>query len=172
MKKLLLALTFTALASAPLVHADKASEQDPSGKSHGKKTNIVFILADDLGYGELGCYGQEKIKTPHIDGLAAEGMRFSQHYTGAAVCAPARCVLLTGQHLAHAQIRGNRDSGNGKPFPGQFPITAEVVTLAETLKNFLQIILLNNFTDVTLLEIITCCFYRATIRMTHHHNNF
>jgi len=96
--------------------------------------NIVFILADDLGYGELGCYGQEKIKTPHIDGLAAEGMRFSQHYTGAAVCAPARCVLLTGQHLAHAQIRGNRDSGNGKPFPGQFPITAEVVTLAETLK--------------------------------------
>src|SRR6056297_3675045 len=73
--------------------------------------NIVFILADDLGYGELGCYGQEKIRTPNIDGLASEGMLFRQHYTGAPVCAPARCTLLTGQNLAHAEIRGNKDSG-------------------------------------------------------------
>ena len=98
-----------------------------------RPTNIVFILADDLGYGELGCYGQEKILTPHIDQLAKEGMRFSQHYTGAPVCAPARCVLMTGKHLAHAEVRGNRDSGNGRIFPGQWPLTAKAVTIAEVL---------------------------------------
>lgn len=99
------------------------------------KPNIVFILADDLGYGELGCYGQEKIKTPHIDQLAKEGIKFTQHYTGAPVCAPARCVLMTGKHLGHAEIRGNRPSGNGRRFPGQWPITAEALTIAEVLKN-------------------------------------
>lgn len=98
------------------------------------KTNIVFILADDLGYGELGCYGQQKIRTPHIDRLAAQGMRFTQHRSGAPVCAPARCVLMTGKHLAHAEIRGNRDSGNGRVFPGQWPLTEAAVTLAEVLK--------------------------------------
>ena len=97
--------------------------------------NIVFILADDLGYGELGCYGQEKIKTPNIDQLAAEGMRFTQHYTGAPVCAPARCVLMTGKHLGRAEIRGNRDSGNGRVFPGQWPLTDEALTIAEVLKS-------------------------------------
>tara|TARA_R110002073_G_scaffold328728_2_gene510342 strand:+ start:10189 stop:11715 length:1527 start_codon:yes stop_codon:yes gene_type:complete len=97
--------------------------------------NIVFILADDLGYGELGCYGQEKIKTPNIDRLASQGMRFTQHYTGAPVCAPARCVLMTGQNLSHAQIRGNRDSGNGRIYPGQWPITDDAVTIAEVLKD-------------------------------------
>lgn len=106
-----------------------------SAAAQDARPNIVFILADDLGYGELGCYGQEKIRTPNIDRLAAEGMRFSQHYTGAPVCAPARCVLLTGKHLAHAEIRGNRDSGNGRVFPGQWPLTAEAVTLAEVLQS-------------------------------------
>jgi len=96
--------------------------------------NIIFILADDLGYGELGSYGQEKIRTPNIDRLASEGVRMTQHYTGAPVCAPARCVLLTGKHLAHAEIRGNRDSGNGRAFPGQWPITDEAFTIAESLK--------------------------------------
>lgn len=71
------------------------------------KPNIIYILADDLGYAELGCYGQEKIETPNIDALAKNGMRFTQHYAGAPVCAPSRCVLLTGKHLGHAQIRGN-----------------------------------------------------------------
>ncbi len=71
------------------------------------KPNIVYILADDLGYGELGCYGQQKIETPNIDKLAAQGMRFTQHYSGSPVCAPARCVLLTGKHTGHARIRGN-----------------------------------------------------------------
>jgi arylsulfatase len=69
--------------------------------------NIVFILADDLGYGELGSYGQTKIRTPNLDRLAAEGMRFTQHYSGSPVCAPSRCVLLTGMHTGHAYIRGN-----------------------------------------------------------------
>ncbi len=96
--------------------------------------NIVFILADDLGYRELGCYGQKKIRTPHLDRLATEGMRLTQHYTGAPVCAPARCVLMTGRHLAHAEIRGNRDSGNGRVFPGQWPLSEHAITIAEALK--------------------------------------
>lgn len=106
------------------------------GLTHPEKSkpNIVFILADDLGYGELGCYGQEKIQTPNLDRLAKQGVRFTQHYTGAPVCAPARCVLMTGQNLAHAEIRGNRDSGNGRIFPGQWPITDEIITIAEVLK--------------------------------------
>jgi arylsulfatase len=71
------------------------------------RPNIIYILADDLGYGELGCYGQTKIKTPNIDGLAAEGMKFTQHYSGSPVCAPSRCVLMTGKHTGHAYIRDN-----------------------------------------------------------------
>lgn len=98
------------------------------------RPNVVFILADDLGYGDVGCYGQQKIKTPHIDQLAKDGLRFTQHYTGAPVCAPARCVLMTGQNLSIAQIRNNRDSGNGRIFPGQWPITEDAVTIAEALK--------------------------------------
>ncbi|MGQ7868421.1 arylsulfatase [Sunxiuqinia sp. sy24] len=72
-----------------------------------QKPNIIYILADDLGYGELGCFGQELIETPNIDALAQNGMKFTQHYAGAPVCAPSRCVLLTGKHPGHAQIRGN-----------------------------------------------------------------
>lgn len=71
------------------------------------KPNIVFILADDLGYGDLGCYGQKEIQTPNIDRLAAEGMRFTQFYAGASVCAPSRCVLMTGRHTGHCRVRGN-----------------------------------------------------------------
>ena len=96
--------------------------------------NIVFIMADDLGYGELGCYGQEKIKTPNIDRLSTQGMRFTQHYTGAPVCAPARCVLMTGQHLGHAEVRNNKPAKNKRRFPGQHPISADVVTIAQVLQ--------------------------------------
>ncbi len=81
------------------------------GKAAGAKPNVIFILADDLGYGELGCYGQEKIRTPHIDRLAAEGMKFTQHYSGSPVCAPSRCVLMTGKHTGHAYIRNNDEMG-------------------------------------------------------------
>jgi arylsulfatase len=97
-----------------------------------KHPNILFLLADDLGYGELGCYGQQKIRTPHLDQMAAEGMRFTQFYSGAPVCAPSRCVLMTGRHLGHATIRDNRQAKPGAE--GQEPIPDETVTLAETLQ--------------------------------------
>lgn len=110
--------------------------------SGSRPPNIVFILADDLGYRELGCFGQEKIRTPHLDRLASEGMRLTQHYCGNAVCAPSRCVLMTGKHPGRAWIRDNRDprnsgagpSGDGFPPEGQMPIPDEEVTLAELLK--------------------------------------
>ena len=95
------------------------------------RPNVVFILADDLGYGDVGCYGQQKIRTPHIDRLAAEGVRFTQFYSGAPVCAPARCTLLTGLHTGHAYIRDNGEL----PTEGQRPIPAATVTLAEVLKS-------------------------------------
>ena len=72
-----------------------------------RKPSIIFILADDLGYGDLGCYGQTKIKTPNLDKLAGEGMRFTSFYAGSTVCAPSRCALMTGLHTGHALIRGN-----------------------------------------------------------------
>jgi arylsulfatase A len=96
-----------------------------------KQPNIIFILGDDLGYSELGCYGQQKIRTPNIDRLAAEGMRFAQHYSGNAVCAPSRCVLMTGMHPGHAFIRDNREV---QP-EGQWPIPSGTVTLAALLKS-------------------------------------
>ena len=71
------------------------------------RPNIIFIMADDLGYGDLGCYGQKRIRTPHLDRMAAEGMKFTQFYAGATVCAPSRCVLMTGLHTGHCFIRGN-----------------------------------------------------------------
>jgi arylsulfatase A-like enzyme len=88
------------------------------------RPNIVFILADDLGYGDLGCYGQKRIRTPHIDRLAAEGMRFTQFYAGSTVCAPSRSVLMTGLHSGHTYIRGNAKT-NLRP---------EDVTVAKVLK--------------------------------------
>ncbi|RLD80140.1 MAG: arylsulfatase [Bacteroidetes bacterium] len=94
------------------------------------KPNIIFILADDLGYNELGCYGQEIIRTPHIDQLAAEGMRFTQHYSGSPVCAPSRSVLMTGLHTGHTFTRDNREI---KP-EGQAPIPDSALTIAEVLK--------------------------------------
>jgi arylsulfatase A-like enzyme len=78
-----------------------------SGLAAQNAPNIIYILADDLGYGDLGCYGQKMIETPNIDKLAACGIRFTQHYSGAPVCAPSRCVLLTGKHMGHSFIRGN-----------------------------------------------------------------
>jgi arylsulfatase A len=96
-----------------------------------RKPNIVFILADDLGFGDLGCYGQKIIRTPNIDRMAAEGIKLTQHYSGNAVCAPSRCVLMTGKHPGHAFIRDNRSM---QP-EGQWPIPADEVTLAELLKS-------------------------------------
>ena len=98
--------------------------------------NIVFILADDLGWGELGCYGQTKLQTPNLDRLASQGTRFTQHYSGAPVCAPSRCVLMTGKHLGHAQIRGNKQAKVQFPefTEGQHPIGEQTVTIAKVLQ--------------------------------------
>ncbi|MBI9062595.1 MAG: arylsulfatase [Marinilabiliaceae bacterium] len=95
-----------------------------------KKPNIIYILADDLGYGDLSCYGQKKINTPNIDKLASEGMSFTQHYSGCTVCAPSRSCLLSGQHTGHTFIRGNVEV---QP-EGQLPIPSETFTLAKMLK--------------------------------------
>ena len=97
---------------------------------HIDKPNIIFILADDLGYGDVSCYGQKRFATPNIDRLAAEGLRWTQHYAGATVCAPSRCSLMTGLHGGHAYIRGNREV---QP-EGQAPLEAEAVTVAEGLR--------------------------------------
>jgi len=90
-----------------------------------KRPNIIFIMADDLGYGHLGCYGQKLIRTPNIDRLASEGMRFTQAYAGCTVCAPSRSVLMTGLHMGHTPVRGNS---------GGIPLREEDVTVAEVLK--------------------------------------
>ncbi len=108
--------------------------------------NIIYFLADDLGYGEVGAYGQQKIRTPNLDTLAKSGMKFSQHYSGAPVCAPARYVLLTGKHSGHAYIRGNdewKERGDvwdyKKAFSdpnleGQRPIPTNTITLGSQLQ--------------------------------------
>lgn len=96
-----------------------------------KQPNVIFILADDLGYGDLSCYGQEKFATPNIDQLAADGMRFTQNYSGSAVCAPARCSLLTGLDIGHAPIRANRIVGD----EGDQPMPRDTFTMAHLFKN-------------------------------------
>jgi len=106
---------FLFTAAAPLL-----APQSPASR----KPNIVFILADDLGYGDLSCYGQKMIATPNLDRLAAEGMRFTQAYAGSTVCAPSRCCLMTGLHTGHARIRGN----------ARHPLRPEDTTVAEVLK--------------------------------------
>jgi arylsulfatase A-like enzyme len=114
MKRLLLLLLALIALAATAAPASQAAA----------KPNLVFILADDLGYGDVGCYGQKRILTPNIDRLAAEGMRFTQFYAGSTVCAPSRCVLMTGLHTGHCYIRGNAKT-NLRP---------EDVTVAEVLK--------------------------------------
>lgn len=108
-----------------------------------KRPNIILIMADDLGRGEIGCYGQTKIKTPRIDELARQGMRFTDFYSGSPLCAPSRCTLMTGRHTGHSFIRDNGEKGHwdwiaekyDTPFTGQRPIPDETVTLAELLRN-------------------------------------
>jgi arylsulfatase A-like enzyme len=108
--------------------------------------NIIYILADDLGYGELGCYGQEKIETPNIDALAENGLRFTQFYSGSPVCAPSRCMLLTGLHSGHAYIRSNDELADRGPrdylsvfkdpsLEGQRSMPANTVTIGRLLQD-------------------------------------
>jgi arylsulfatase A-like enzyme len=118
-----------------------------SGRTDQTKPNIIFILADDLGYGDLGVYGQTKIETPNIDRLAATGMLFTQHYCGSPVSAPSRCVLLTGMHTGHSQVRGN-DEWNERgdvwnyramiadsTLEGQRPLESGTMTIAKLLQS-------------------------------------
>lgn len=103
----------------------------------GTRPNIIFILADDLGYADLGCYGQRAIQTPNIDRLAAEGMRFTQAYAGSTVCAPSRSVLMTGKHTGHTTVRGNNGVGGVvglEGLPGRIPLLEDDTTIAEVLR--------------------------------------
>ncbi|MFT5732409.1 MAG: arylsulfatase A [Planctomycetota bacterium] len=124
-----LLLTCLALAACRSIDAQAPVQARP--------TNVVLILADDLGWGELGCYGQEKIRTPNLDRLASQGMLFTQCYSGAPVCAPARNVLMTGKHLGHTTIRGNLPAKDaaGKRTEGQHPIPADALTIAEVFQS-------------------------------------
>ena len=116
-----LRLAFFALAVFALLtaHSTNANQQT------SLRPNIIFILADDMGFGDLGCFGQQTLTTPNIDRMASEGMRFTRHYAGSTVCAPSRCVLMTGLHTGHCSVRGNQ--GPGMP--------DEEVTVAEVLKS-------------------------------------
>jgi len=125
-------------SAAPLAGCEKglAGRRNP----RAKQPNIIYIMADDLGYADLGCYGQKEIQTPNLDRLAAGGMRFTQCYAGSTVCAPSRSVLMTGQHTGHTRVRGNFGKvggtlvlDNGGP-QRRVPLEAEDVTVAEVLK--------------------------------------
>ena len=120
--KLLLCLTGPALLSVASCKSANESEAP---------MNVIYILADDLGYGDLGCYGQEKIITPNIDKMASEGMKFTQHYAGCTVSAPSRCSLMTGLHTGHSQIRGNREIAP----EGQQPMEDGTFTIGKLMKS-------------------------------------
>jgi len=111
-------------ASIAMVSCDQANKEK-------ELPNIVYILADDLGFGDLSCYGQQKFSTPNIDRLARQGIMFSQHYTGCTVSAPSRSSLMTGLHTGHTPIRGNK----GWDPEGQWPLPDESYTVAEMLKS-------------------------------------
>ena len=121
MKKTIL-LASGLIAAVPFVHAQKNKD---------KKPNVVFILADDLGYGDLSCYGQEKFETPNIDQLAQNGMRFTQCYSGTTVSAPSRSCLLTGTHSGHTPIRGNKELDP----EGQFPLPEDARTIFHVMQD-------------------------------------
>lgn len=132
--------TFLKIAGAGLVSFGLPLVLGCSNRRNGTQPNIIFIMADDLGYHDLGSYGQRLIHTPNIDRLAAEGMRFTQCYAGGSVCAPSRSVLMTGQHLGHTTVRGNfgRVGGklvldNGSP-QRRVSLKQSDVTVAEVLK--------------------------------------
>jgi arylsulfatase A-like enzyme len=113
------------LLTAAAAGAEKRAEK------RAEKPNLIYIMADDLGYGDLGCYGQKQIKTPALDRMASEGIRFTNHYAGSTVCAPSRCVLMTGMHTGHSLVRGNREV---RPM-GQWPLPAGTVSVARMLQN-------------------------------------
>ena len=120
----MLGLELWTVAASLLLAAPSRSEQQPP--------NVIYILLDDAGWGDLGCYGQQKLKTPNMDRLAAEGMRFTQHYAGSTVCAPTRSCLMTGQHTGHTPIRGNGSDPNEPE--RMLPLGTGTVTVASLLQ--------------------------------------
>ena len=115
------------------------SSLSASGQKNNTKPNILFILCDDMGYGDLGCYGQPFIRTPHLDAMASEGMRFTQAYAGSPVSAPSRASFMTGQHTGHCEVRGNKEYwtnastvmyGNNKEFSVWVSILMTPITLS------------------------------------------
>lgn len=107
------------------------STSDISNRRHNDNPNIIFILADDLGYADISCLGQTRFSTPNIDKLASQGMLFTQHYSGSSVSAPSRSCLITGQHTGHTTIRGNKEL----PVEGQHPLHRETYTIFKMLKD-------------------------------------
>ena len=116
--------TKTILGGVILIFLGLSCNQNTKFSQDKTKPNIIYILADDLGYGDLSVYGQTKFSTPNIDKLAQEGLLFSQHYSGSTVCAPSRSSLMTGQHTGNTPIRGNKNLG----------LPAESLTIAEVLQ--------------------------------------
>ena len=123
MYRFMMSLGCLALLLAACEGSSKEQEQNPITSL---SPNIIYILVDDMGYGDLSCYGQQTLRTPNIDRLATEGMKFTQHYAGSTVCGPSRASLLTGKHTGHTSVRGNQP-------PGQL-LAREEVTIAEALK--------------------------------------
>jgi len=141
MKRIGTFLTLLTLVFFSTCEGDKPEDTAPT------KPNIIYLVADDLGYGEIGSYGQQIIQTPNMDALAANGMKFTQHYSGSPVCAPSRYVLLTGKHTGHAFIRGNDEwaergevwnyekAVNDPGLEGQRPIPDSTQTLGELMQS-------------------------------------
>lgn len=125
-----LLLPFIPLLALLLIVSCKEQKKEKAIKETTNTPNIIYILADDLGYGDLSCYGQKKFKTPNIDYLATQGMLFIQHYSGSTVCAPSRSSLMTGMHTGHTAVRGNKEI---QP-EGQYPIPESTYTIAEMFK--------------------------------------
>ena len=135
-KKLLklspIALTAMTLSSCvPTIATITLVESLQHDKDKSDKPNVIFILADDLGYADLSCMGQTKFSTPNIDKLASQGMLFTQHYSGSSVSAPSRSCLITGQNTGHTVIRGNKEL----PVEGQHPLPSETYTIFKMLKD-------------------------------------
>lgn len=118
------------ISAMVILFANSACQPESKTTTDSPRPNIIFILADDLGYGDLSCYGQKKFQTPNLDKLASEGILFTQHYAGATVCAPSRSSLMTGLHTGHTFVRGNKEV---QP-EGQWPLADSVFTLAEMMK--------------------------------------
>ncbi len=125
-----LAILFFSLLLISACSTAPTTSEVPSEEIAFESPNIIFIMADDLGYGDLGCYGQSEIQTPNIDELAAQGIKFTQFYAGSTVCAPSRAVLMTGQHTGRTHVRGNAGGESNRQ-----SLRSEDVTVAEVLKD-------------------------------------